>query len=400
MSEWVTRPIGDLGEIYDGPHSTPRKTSTGPWFLSISSLSRGRLDLAVSAHLSEADFVRWTRRVQPTEGDILFSYETRLGEAAIMPSGVRASLGRRMGLIRPNRDVVDPRFLLYAYLSPQFQEVIDKRKVIGATVDRILLTDLPKWPLRLPADRKEQSRIAGLLGALDDKIAVNDRIVRTYEELLSLTFLRNGWGREPGSSEEAVRLPELIELNPTYPLPRGEAVYVDMASVPTDRARVVSWARRPAKSGVRFRNGDTLLARITPCLENGKTAHIDFMGEDEVGVGSTEFIVMRSKDGLPTHLSYAIARNDRFRQHAISNMVGTSGRQRCPVDALRNYTMVKPDEGDLSEFDQLARMTFDHTRSLDAESLILAKLRDTLLPKLMSGELRVREAERVVSDAV
>ncbi|MHB1613835.1 MAG: restriction endonuclease subunit S domain-containing protein [Actinomycetes bacterium] len=110
--------MDDLADVYDGPHATPNKTESGPWFLSISSLVNGRLVLAESAHLDEDDFQRWTRRVTPREGDVLFSYETRLGEAALMPAGVRGCLGRRMGLLRPKS--INPRFLLYAYLGPQF----------------------------------------------------------------------------------------------------------------------------------------------------------------------------------------------------------------------------------------------------------------------------------------
>jgi type I restriction enzyme S subunit len=80
--------IGDIAEVFDGPHATPKKLDTGPHFLSISSLEKGRLDLSKSAFLSEEDFKKWAKRVTPKEGDLLFSYETRLGEAALMPAGV------------------------------------------------------------------------------------------------------------------------------------------------------------------------------------------------------------------------------------------------------------------------------------------------------------------------
>lgn len=129
-------------DVFDGPHATPTKTASGPWFLSISSLRGGRLVISESAHVSEEDFVRWTRRVAPEAGDVLFSYETRLGEAALMPEDLRACLGRRMGLLRPRRDVIDPRFLLYAYLGPQFQAEIQRRAIRGATVDRIPLNSV------------------------------------------------------------------------------------------------------------------------------------------------------------------------------------------------------------------------------------------------------------------
>ena len=105
--------IGAIAEIYDGPHATPEKTEFGPYFLSISSLEKGRFSLSKSAFLNEADFKKWTKRVTPQKGDLLFSYETRLGEAALMPDGIRACLGRRMGLLRLKSNKVIPEYLLW-----------------------------------------------------------------------------------------------------------------------------------------------------------------------------------------------------------------------------------------------------------------------------------------------
>src|SRR2546429_9978027 len=104
--------VGELGQIFDGPHATPTRRSEGPYFLNIASLKSGRLDLSESDHVSAEDFVTWTRRVTPQHGDLLFSYETRLGEAALMPEGIEACLGRRMAILRPNQTGVARRFLL------------------------------------------------------------------------------------------------------------------------------------------------------------------------------------------------------------------------------------------------------------------------------------------------
>lgn len=111
-SEWTT--IGAISQVFDGPHATPKKIDEGPYFLSISSLEAGKLDLEKSARISDEQFEKWTKRVTPEEGDLLFSYETRLGEAALMPGGIKACLGRRMGLLRLDRTKVDPRYLLFA----------------------------------------------------------------------------------------------------------------------------------------------------------------------------------------------------------------------------------------------------------------------------------------------
>src|SRR5215467_6241941 len=175
-----TSSIDELAEIFDGPHATPKKTAEGPWFLSISSLVNGRLLLAESAHIQEEDFARWTKRVTPRFGDTLFSYETRLGEAALMPRGLRACLGRRMALLRPRKGTFS-RILLQAFLSQTFQETIRQRAIHGATVDRIPLTDPPDWGIDLPACYCE--RLEDSLASLDDLASVRQRENDTMADL-------------------------------------------------------------------------------------------------------------------------------------------------------------------------------------------------------------------------
>jgi len=304
-----------------------------------------------------------------------------------------------MGLLRPNKEVVDPRFLLFAYLSPEFQETIQSRKIHGATVDRIPLVDLPRWPIRIPA-LLEQQAVAAILGGLDDKIAVNERIAITYEQILQLHFDDLGIVGE-SSIGDAITASEIIEFNPKTLKPSNKkAVYVDMSTLSTRRAGIQTWTYREPKSGTRFLNGDTLLARITPCLENGKAGFVDFMSEGEVGVGSTEFIVMRSRSDIPSELTYFLARNERFRAHAVRNMVGSSGRQRVSAASLAGFLVNRPTDEALTNFGAAASKIFVHMKSLENESRTLAALRDALLPQLMSGRLRVRDAEHIVEDAL
>jgi len=430
---WVK--LRDVCEVFDGPHATPKKTFAGPLFLGISSLSRGRLELSQSEHLSEHDFARWTRRVQPRAGDVVFSYETRLGEAAIIPDGLRCCLGRRMGLLRPEPSKVMPRFLLYSYLSPAFQEVLRKHTVQGSTVERILLSELPNFSIQIPL-LAEQENIAQFLGALDDKIELNWRMNETLEALARAIFkswfvdfepvhakMDGRWRRGqslpglpanlydlfPDSFEDAALgkipkgssakvLPDACEINPTRSLPAGsEAPYLDMANMPTRSARALGWINRRFTSGMKFICGDTLVARITPCLENGKTAFVDFLGEGQVGWGSTEYIVLRSKPPLPLEYSYFLARSDDFRAHAIANMTGTSGRQRVPPDCLKRFGVVIPPKPVAAEFGKLAHTTMLSIRAHEEESRTLAAIRDALLPKLISDEIRVTAAQELVA---
>lgn len=177
---WTTTTIGEIADVFDGPHATPKKTQFGPWYLSISSLKDGRFDLSKSAHLSDEEFPRWTRRVEPRRGDTMFSYETRLGQAAFWDSLEPAALGRRMGLLRPRVSVVEPRFLTLLYLGPQVQELIKEKTVSGSTVDRIPIGNMGAWEILIPP-LNEQRRIVDTLDKFD--ALVNDFRVGLPAEL-------------------------------------------------------------------------------------------------------------------------------------------------------------------------------------------------------------------------
>ncbi|MEU7365994.1 restriction endonuclease subunit S [Streptomyces hygroscopicus] len=329
-------------------------------------------------------------------GDIVYSRRGDVTRRALVrPEQDGWLCGTGCLRVRPGRGM-DSRFLSYYLGHPEVRGWIT-RHAVGATMPNLNTRILGAVPLVLP-EPEEQLAIANVLGALDDKIAVNEHIAETYEQLLRLRFAALGLSDEPGG-DAAVAVTELVEFNPKVAKPSAEEpVYVDMAALQTSRAGIPVWTRRAPKSGPRFMNGDTLLARITPCLENGKTGFVNFMEDGEVGLGSTEFIVMRSRHGVPAEVSYFLARDGRFREHAIRNMVGTSGRQRVSAADVANYFVNRPEVDALAAFGREAEVAFAYMKSLQGENRNLATLRDTLLPQLMSGRLRVKDTEKIVED--
>jgi len=324
----------------------------------------------------------------------------------------------------------DPRkasslFLYYLFSSPLVRESIVNQG-IGSSVPGFNLGQLRALTLRLPP-LVEQRAIAHILGTLDDKIELNRRMNETLEAIARALF--KSWfvdfdpvrakseGRDsglpkhladlfPGSFEDSelgeiprgwstAPLPEVIDINPSRTLRQGEvARYLDMANMPTRDHSPDAVVDRPFGSGMRFMKGDTLVARITPCLENGKTAFVDFLREGQVGWGSTEFIVLRPKPPLPAEYAYCLARSGEFRQFAIQSMTGSSGRQRVPVDSLSHFLVISPVEQVATLFGKVVTPLFARAMAAKEESRTLAALRDTLLPKLISGELRVKNADR------
>ena len=189
---------------------------------------------------------------------------------------------------------------------------------------------------------------------------------------------------------EVKALGELVELNPREPMKRGAVMpYLHMAALATSGPSADEAVLREFKSGTRFRNGDTLLARITPCLENGKTAFVQSLPGDTVGWGSTEFIVMRAIPPVPPEYTYLLARHAAFREHAIQSMTGTSGRQRVQVNALAPYMLLFPPVDVWANFRSLIGPMFGSIETTRKESRSLVAQRDTLLPLLVSWDVRV-----------
>jgi len=275
--------------------------------------------------------------------------------------------------------------------------------------------------------RGEQDSIVALLGSLDDKIDLNRRMNETLEAMARAVF--KDWfldfgpvrakaeGSQPlGLSPDIaalfpdalddedkpvgwrlVQLEEVCQLNPTERLGTGVASpYLDMAALPTFGSCHDSPIPRAFASGAKFRDNDTLLARITPCLENGKTAYVRGLGDNVIGWGSTEFIVIRPKAPFPPEYGYVLARNEVFRDHAIQSMTGTSGRQRVQTDQMASFQVTEPSPAVLRAFGDVLHPWFERIASNAEESRTLAQLRDLLLPKLMSGAIRLKDAEKMV----
>jgi len=325
--------------------------------------------------------------------------------AQISPNTIRLS---------PEPSKVHPVFLYYAMKSHSVTAYL-RGSVSSSAVPALRATDIKLAPLLLPS-LPEQQAIAAILSALDDKIELNRQMNQTLEAMAQAIF--KNWFvdfkpfRDQGMQDSPLgeipkgwachTVSEAINVNPTRRLVRGsDASYVDMASLPTGSARVLNVVTRPFPgSGSRFTNGDTLFARITPCLENGKTGLVDFLHQGESGWGSTEFIVLGPKPPLGSTFIYCLARDQSFRSHAIQSMTGTSGRQRVQSDCFDHYWLAVPPQSDATLFAARTAPLLARMKANDEEAKALAAIRDTLLPKLLSGEIRVKDAEKHMEKAI
>ncbi len=253
-----------------------------------------------------------------------------------------------------------------------------------------------------------QRRIASVLSAYDELIENSLRRIRLLEAMARALYrewfvhfrfpdhenhprvpsplgkLPEGW--------QTKRVPDCVHINPRIAVPRdGEKPFVPMGCLSNDSMLISDVESRDAHSGAKFQNGDTLIARITPCLENGKTGFVQFLTDpDAVACGSTEFIVLRSRTLTPEFV-YCLARSDEFRGVAIKSMSGATGRQRVQEQCFQDFQIAQPPRTLLDQFSAIVAPSFHLIYKLHLQIQNLHRTRDLLLPRLLSGQVILKQ---------
>jgi len=414
-------------------------------------------------YVSDEIYKTWFRG-HPKPGDILFVCKGSPGRTNWVPDPVDFCIAQDMVAVRADPQKIYPKYLFAALRSSVVQSQIDNmhvgtmiphfkkgdfgklkipvlrsdaQKVIGdfyftvseritllretnATLEAIAQALFKSWfvdfdPVRAKAEGRarqdgERSGQPGMPQASDlprpgaeagaEAQGQPEYMDATTAALFPDSFEESELGLVPKGWLLSA-LGDAFEVNPTRKLKKGDfAPYLDMASVGTQGHVVDGVIGREMGSGTKFINDDTLLARITPCLENGKTAYVDFLDAGQVGWGSTEFVVLRPKAPLPPYYGYLLARHPAFRDHAIQSMSGTSGRQRIQNDVLGRYPVAIPPPEVAEAFAGIVQSAQQRIAANQEQAQTLTQLRDTLLPRLISGQLRLPEAEATVEEVL
>lgn len=196
------------------------------------------------------------------------------------------------------------------------------------------------------------------------------------------------------------RLEDFAEINPTESIPKGTvAKKIPMEFIQPFTKRIPDYLLEEYKGGVKFRNGDTLMARITPSLENGKTSYVDILEEDEIGFGSTEFIVLREKENVSDkHFLYYLAVSPTIRFTAIKSMTGSSGRQRVQTDVVKEHVFDAPELDEQTAIAEVLSSLDDKIDLLLRQNQTLEQMAETLFRQWFIEEADEDWEEGVLSD--
>ena len=278
-----------------------------------------------------------------------------------------------------DNSILKEDYLMMWFRRPEFDRICwlhtDGSVRGGITWDDICRLELPIPPI------ENQLEIVNIYKAITERIAlkqkINDNLEATAQAYFDSLFF--------DESEPNCTLADIALVNPVRPLAKGvEARYFEMATLPTNGCIPTGDFIKPYNGGVRFINGDTLIARITPCLENGKAAYINILEDNEVAFGSTEYIVFASKGNMPSSFYYFLIRNAKFVTFALQFMNGSSGRQRVSGEELASFPLCRPSCENLEAFDKVASLVLEQMKDNTYEIQKLKQLQEVIAATISS----------------
>ncbi len=407
MAAWPTKRMDQLCEITSSKRifAADYVSEGVPFYRGreVTEKYKGNLDVSTELFITEEKFVEFERKFgAPKLGDLLLTSVGTLGSVYVVKPGDRFYFKDGNLTWFRNFKGLDSQFLFYWIGSPQGKAELQKC-TIGSSQSAFTIVLLKGIEIALPT-LPVQQRIATILSAYDELIENSQRRIKILETMARslyrewfVRFRFPGHENHPRVASafgdipqgwEVKRVTDAMYVNPRVVVSReGEKPFVPMSCLSNDSMLITDVELRTGNSGTKFQNGDTLFARITPCLENGKTGYVQFLPDSAaVAFGSTEYIVLRSHTLTPEFV-YCMSRSDEFRGIAIKSMSGATGRQRVQEKCFDDFLIAQAPKSLLDQFAAIVSPSFKLIYTLHLQIQNLRRTRDLLLPRLLSGQI-------------
>lgn len=427
-SEWQEVTVEDACSlVVDCPHSTPVWTESGVVVIRNTYLKNGRMDLSNPSYTDEEHYLDRVRRAVPQAGDLVISREAPIGEIAMIPEGLRACLGQRVVLLRPNDSICDGKFLLYSFIGGELRDEIMSHEGTGSTVSNLRIPSLKAAKVKLPP-LPIQRQIAAILSAFDDKIELNRQMNRTLEQMARALFKSWFVDFDPVRAKMRGEQPEGMDAATAALFP-SELVEVDGREVPKGwdivKARnfaEISIGKTPPRKEPEwfsFEQGHRVWVSIKDMGSQG--VYISDSSEYLTEEAVSKFNIKRVPNNsvlLSFKLTIGrvkITRGEIFTNEAIAHFslnkaykstycyfvlsnydfssLGSTSSIATAVNSqiIKDMPLLMPPNELLMTFDDAVLEIMQRIEVGEAESARLAQLRDALLPMLLSGEVDVSE---------
>lgn len=417
--------------VVDCPHATPKWTDYGYVVLRNQNIKNGRLDLSSPSFTDEAHFKGRIRRAAPQPGDLVITREAPMGDVCQIPDGLVCCLGQRQVLLRPDPEKVDARYLLFALQSPYLKHQIGWNEGTGSTVSNLRIPVLEALKIPCPA-LEQQQEIAMVLGTIDDRIALLRETNATLEAIAQALF--KSWfvdfdpvhararGEQPAglAPEVAALFPDSFEESVLGRVPKGwrtgafRDVCVRIESGGTPRRSVpeywgggVSWlSSGEVRSPIVFDTKETITdlgvkesaAKLWPqgttvvAMYGATAGEVCLLARPTTANQACCGLIAKPQARA---FMFMCARRERA---ALASKSSGSAQQNLNKGLIESHPLVLPPIELLSTYEESAGALLDCWIANDHQAQTLANLRDTLLPRLISGQLRLPDAEQQLKD--
>jgi type I restriction enzyme, S subunit len=422
--EWPTMTLKEANvTLIDCDHRTPPAAATGYPYIAIPQLRAGRIDLSQVRRITRHHYLEWSRKAKPTANDVILSRRCNPGETAFVPHDLECALGQNLVLLRADGTKIYPPFLRWLMRGPEWWKQINRFINVGAVFDSLKCADVPNFEFRIPP-LPVQRAIAHILGSLDDKIELNRRMNETLEAMARALF--KSWfvdfdpvrtkaeGRDPGLPKHITDLfPDSFEDSELGEIPKGwktgelrgvlcqrvercvaSAETAERPYVPIDCISKRSLFLSDSKPGeeaqsslTKFYKNDLLFGAMRPYFHKVCIAPFD-------GTTRTTAFVLHPKHKHDFAFATLLLHHSETIDYATRHSAGSTIPYAVWTDSMETMPTILPPSHLRAAFNDAVQPILAHIPQSYFETQILAALREALLPKLISGKLRIKDADR------
>ena len=371
--------LGNLSNFYDSLHKTPKVYSTSGYpMIRVKDIETGFLNISQTANVSEVDYLEFTKKYKPTVGDIIITRVGTYGNVALVVKDENFCLGQNTVVLNPIRKTIDNKYLFYALRDPYVQQQIES-KVTGSTQKTISLKSLKEIEVKR-FDYKKEILIGKFLYNIDNKIEINKKIIANLEELSQTLFKH--WFVD-------FEFPDK-DGNP-YKSSGGEMVDSELGEIPKN------WRKTTLGNYIDLDKAGDIIIAATDLTQDrkmlGAPALVPNLNKNMI----YSLDVFKVKEStLPKYVAYFLMQTNKYREFVEGSATGTT-----VLRVSKDIILKVPITIDLNiakEFNEIIKKYMHKIEKLNKENEILVDLRDTLLPKLMSGELEIPDDVEVNTD--
>lgn len=381
--------------VADCPHSTPVWTTEGRIVIRNNNIKNGRIDFSHPSYTDQEHFEQRIRRVTPKSGDIVITREAPIGDVGMIPEGVTCCLGQRMVLLRANNEICDNYYLLYALQSRYVQHQIKWSEGTGTTVSNMRIPHLEQLKIPYPS-LEDQRKIGSILRSIEEKAELNRKINNNLLDQV-MAYYRHLFINESTEQSHICRADEVFDISIGKTPPRKEfhwfsedpknVRWVSIADMGdcgvfiSDSSEYLTPEAISKFNLVRIPSNTVLLSFK---LTVGRIAITD--GEMTTNEAIAHF--KTENENIVEYL-YCYLKSFNYGNLGSTSSIATAVNSKI----IKAMPFLVPSDEKLNEFHDFASPFFAQMKAIQAENRQLALLRDSLLPRLLDGELDVSEIE-------